>query len=343
MTEYSTMKPITLAIFLFIVSGFSVNSFAIEQKWYSVELIVFQQDVSKGTKEEIWPFLENIKLDPGSVDLLPAETTSATNINAPVPLPTPYSKTPLQSLKLTEIAQKLANDQNYQVLVHTGWRQPVIANKASLPVLISDEDSNKAFQELAPLPEQTTNPTPEPTPEESMLIELEKENEKVEIKPEDFPAYFVYPHMTENDNINSKWALRQTTIPVGELPEKFRPRNPMGPPELQVYGTVSLKLGRYLHLEIDLFDRPRLVEPQAIKTEAEFPMQQSEGAAIALTPGTITANNKLIELAGFETHVMDFRLKDSRRIQTQQIYYFDHPLFGVIALVKDYEPDADNI
>jgi hypothetical protein len=64
-------------------------------------------------------------------------------------------------------------------------------------------------------------------------------------------------------------------------------------------GSITLIRERYLHLDVDL----RLV---------------SGGGVPALRPA--------------------FRLGEKRRIRSGELHYFDHPRFGVIALVTPYEP-----
>jgi hypothetical protein len=74
-------------------------------------------------------------------------------------------------------------------------------------------------------------------------------------------------------------------------------------------GTVTLILERYLHLDVDL----RLVT--------------AGGGASALYPAA----------SGRPA----YRLTEKRRIRSNQLHYFDHPRFGVIARVTPYEsPEA---
>jgi len=70
-------------------------------------------------------------------------------------------------------------------------------------------------------------------------------------------------------------------------------------------GTLRLYRARYLHLEVDLRYQPRVPPP------------------------------------GLDQAATIFRLTESRRVRSRKLYYFDNPLFGVLALVTpEPEPSA---
>ena len=82
-----------------------------------------------------------------------------------------------------------------------------------------------------------------------------------------------------------------------------------GDRSLSVEGAVSLIRGRYLHLDIDLV---------LMKTLDSAPGQYSDG------PGNVPA----------------FRLQEKRRIRSSELHYFDHPRFGLLAMVTPYRAPA---
>ena len=67
-------------------------------------------------------------------------------------------------------------------------------------------------------------------------------------------------------------------------------------------GVVQLKRGRYLHLDVDL---------QLLDIPLQSPGQFQESAALPQA----------------------YRLKEKRRIRSSKLHYFDHPRFGMLALV----------
>lgn len=84
--------------------------------------------------------------------------------------------------------------------------------------------------------------------------------------------------------------------------------------DYRVEGSVKLVRERYLHLDVDLL----------LLTAGGAPGQYTEA------PGSRPA----------------FELREKRRMRSRELHYFDHPRFGVIALVTphdapDDEPEAD--
>jgi len=69
-------------------------------------------------------------------------------------------------------------------------------------------------------------------------------------------------------------------------------------------GTIRVAVERYLHLYLDL-----LLHTQGIQDEFEL----------------------------LENEVPEFRLKEQRRMRSGELHYFDHPRFGVLALITPYE------
>lgn len=76
-----------------------------------------------------------------------------------------------------------------------------------------------------------------------------------------------------------------------------------------VEGAIRLVRGRYLHLDMDLLLRDNATHP---------PGYYAEGPGI--TPA--------------------YRLTEKRRIKSSDLHYFDHPRFGVLALVTPYSAPA---
>jgi len=85
-----------------------------------------------------------------------------------------------------------------------------------------------------------------------------------------------------------------------------------GAPLWEVEGTGTLSVSRYLHLELDLLLR----KPMSVAVTAPV---AADGFG---EPATAMA-----------TQVRNIRLKESRRMRSSELHYFDNPLFGVLALI----------
>lgn len=78
-----------------------------------------------------------------------------------------------------------------------------------------------------------------------------------------------------------------------------------------VDGLVRVAVERYLHLELDL----RLHLPDL--------------AEAGVSPDS-------------DYGVADIRLKEQRRMRSKELHFFDHPRFGVVALITPYQPAAES-
>ena len=73
-----------------------------------------------------------------------------------------------------------------------------------------------------------------------------------------------------------------------------------------IEGSVTLVRERYLHLDVDLL---------LMTASRAAPTQYADG------PGSAPA----------------FRLREKRRVRSRELHYFDHPRFGMIAMVTPYD------
>ena len=79
-------------------------------------------------------------------------------------------------------------------------------------------------------------------------------------------------------------------------------------PNTIVDGTITVSLKRYLHLKADL---------AYINTNGSNFFSDEEEAPVV------------------------FRMTESRRMRSKEIHYFDHPKFGMLALITPYEPPPE--
>jgi hypothetical protein len=93
----------------------------------------------------------------------------------------------------------------------------------------------------------------------------------------------------------------------------------------EVDGTVTLYKERYLHVDIDL---EFIAEQQAVGTGVESDFTQPPGRLSGDPWSTTGRAGPLITLP-------KHKLQESRRIKGSAVHYFDHPLFGVIATVRE--------
>lgn len=229
MNKFAWSSPRWLLLVVFCLSGVLPAYAADQDQWYNVELIVFAQ-LHPNAGNELWP------ANPGSPDLTGAQEIPTTAVPNAQLQPLPPDQFAMQAEE-----QKLAKDGNYEILLHTGWRQLGVPREKGIPVHI-----------------HTAAPT---TPDTAATA-----------------------------------SAAPTALP---------------PPRLD--GVVELTVLRYLHLDVDLLFRGQPVA--AADSIGDF-----------------------FGVAPTKPEIPIYRLQESRRMRSGELHYFDHPMFGVIAMVTPYNP-----
>ena len=110
----------------------------------------------------------------------------------------------------------------------------------------------------------------------------------------------------------------QVEAEPGEVPEESQKTPEYTPPVKVFDGTVRLRKSRFLHMDVDFAYFPDTLE----QLELEMPIQS----------------------AGHRRFPASYvRLTESRRVKTDDLNYFDHPLFGLVVEVSKIKSadDAD--
>ncbi len=259
-------------------------TYAVEKKWFQLELIVFSNHNPQDLKSEKWP--HDTKQHPMNkyAEITKDRATvnqALTNRFAPII----FQALPEQHLSLQKIVERLNDSNEYQILLHIGWQQWVKKRRKSIPIYLDDANINHSYQ-----PMNRGFSTRSPT-----SIDKNRTEQNQPIHP-------------------------------------YRSR-PAGPPEINVYGMVSLRQKRFLHLALDLSHRRyQHITSTTIKENIQFPMDAIQ--TIPRTSHPDERNNERPQLLEPQiTQPPSYHLKESRRVTTNKLHYFDHPAFGVIAKI----------
>lgn len=102
------------------------------ETWYEVELLVVAQR-KPDAGSEIWPLKTLPPLSTENIFTVPAPGQAiAGKIAALAP----------ENYRLTAEAQRIAADANFELLLHTGWRQPGLAREQSIAVRLHAVDTH---------------------------------------------------------------------------------------------------------------------------------------------------------------------------------------------------------
>jgi hypothetical protein len=183
------------------------------------------------------------------------------------------------------------------------------------------EEELEVLEEPTPEPEEE----PEPLPDTELMLLVEEEYQLGEAL-EHLTRLDVYEPIMHFGWTQATWPEEQTeAIPLQRFAE---------PPD-GLDGNLTLYLSRYLHLVVDL----QLVAPPEVVV-----MSQDE---IEYLPDTATVG----QLLGYADSVQQeqpvhFRIQENRILKNGELRYYDHPKFGVLAMVtriEEEEEDPDDV
>ncbi len=317
-------------LFAFLLSPGVVPAQIDDTKWYEVEVIIFAQNDVAAYDKERWPDL--VEFPTGKTwELLPPLNFEISPESEPQ-IPDHFTQLTGDALLLNSLAERIASSSELRLMTHTGWRQSVEAGKRAKPAYIDDWGAEYSYQPRipTPIPEQ-----PEPAPEGTMAPPSDS--------PEALPSLEELIAQ-EEASLESPQAGALGAPPTDmELAEPLEemPQGPSGPTEHHVFGTMSLKQTRYLHFSVDLAYRtapqPAVAE-ETTATEVTFPMQGEEMAVTEETPPV-----EAMPLNRIPLDELFYRMRESRRIKNEKLYYFDHPMFGMVVQIRETEPPPEMV
>ena len=223
--------------------------------------------------------------------------------------------------KLTLSAQKIERSDEYDLLLHVNWRQPVFTSKDKRAVFLHDKLNDALKEMLAVTNESIIDPNADPAA--SSVTDN---------------SYL--PQVTDTQTDPFKTTETATNYPFGRTPDQIpvfedsEENEPTGPDAQRFFGAFRLSLSRFLHIDIDL----------AYRTEINAPQQQFQDPMTDVSFDNQPVNTDIlindiddVILQESKPILKEFRLLESRRIKPDEIHYFDHPAFGVIVMVSRYE------
>ena len=287
------------------------------QKLYEIEVILFANKTTDDNESEIW------QEKPGSPKTQNNISLYSTSEFLLEDYPENVSKYFLQpetalgkKNTLNKYARKIQTSPNYQLLLHYSWHQP--PQKKAVFLTDRPDTAPIIFEQNALEPEEISELEKiiaEKTPEE-LLLEALLEEEKDFSQPLSQLPFFI----SELDEITTFEDMRGAPVSHNTA------LSYEGPPEHKAYGNVTLSKGRFLHISLDFLYRGEPYSPP--QEEESLPIDEE------LTEAEIPIDDMLldeIEETGLSAITIKdkpplpgFRIKGSKRVRLNQVYYFDH-------------------
>jgi len=106
----------------------------------------------------------------------------------------------------------------------------------------------------------------------------------------------------------------------------------------KVDGTIKLVHSRFLHLDLDLLYSPVQSAASASGGSGGAPVVDASSGARALLGSGLDAMSAGAATPTPPAQPTAYRMIQSRRVDSDKLNYFDHPMFGVLAVVTPWEP-----
>lgn len=231
---------------------------------------------------------------------------------------------PADKLKLSQLRRKIQRTRGLNVLLHTAWRQNVVVGRDRSPWyrLYAGKNLSKEYNYTG-------------LPRESVEYD---ENLKFKTSENLFDQIQHILESPSNETIGSDVQAPEiyTRIRGSELNEEFEEVWTLDG-RLKVFieyigGTP------YLHIDSDLnYRKPKYVDWMALA-------QQPENIGINVTESELATKetSKAIAISLPDNFLQAYHFDQLRRLISNEIHYFDHPLFGMVFQIRRHRrPDPE--
>jgi len=306
-----------LAALFFAVTSLSAQA---EQRWFEVELLMFQRDVDIQSITEHLSS-EQIMVDTSnSVSLLRAAKTGTcltgqncfSNSNPTVIGGSQFAATGFKRLgssrlQLTTQRKSLEKHANFDPVLHMAWRMPVARGTSAKPLHIF-AGKNLAMYMQQPIIEQPV----------TVLIADNTDDHSLVSNVDDSVVSTV---MTELEQATQQ----HDTTPLETATED----------KWAIDGNFKIYLDHYLYIDSQLIIRKAITEaPLTTAVDMQL-IDDNNGVQIAkfddTTPVALTSEVSEVKS---ETIVKEVLFDQSRRLRSGEIHYLDHPLMGIIVQIR---------
>lgn len=262
-------------------------------------------------------------------------------------------------LHLNNEVKSLTRHPNYQVVAHYGWRQPIYNAKKAQSIRVAggrdyskiyDYDGNKLPSELS---NDTTSINDEYGNEPNRLSTeyistdyspFDKETTKITNLP-------AYENEMDNNGTHTSEPPPNDTLSLSDSElsvSKPEPTKIAWVPELD--GDIFIYLNRYLHIKTNLYLRMpgkeeiEIIEldnyNDALSVDQNPPKNNNASSKSKSSQFSWEINDDFLESESEKRYIerlFNYPMKQSRRLRSGELHYFDHPLMGLLVIIRPYK------
>lgn len=308
-----------LLVLLTVIIAFPLHAEEDDERWYDIEVIILEHDHQPARMTEIWP------ADPGTPDY------SQAMVLAPAPLPDISADALAGS-----VPQGLPDEMPGAALDAT---PAATGNGADDVIPLLDESTTEdqatlppgatAYQMLAAAEMQLLDAYQRLVAASGYRPLMHFAWRQPVLQPEQAQPVLIYRDMLDEGEgpvLDDLQLLDEGGSGDSPLPGSAAAtpaaitRDPLMVPDSHnmrsgnIEGTITVSAGKYLHLDLDLLYFVRSQQPRG---------------PLAL----FASNDDLLDV---------YRLRQHRRVRSNEVHYFDHPMFGAMVVVRPYEAPGNN-
>jgi len=276
-----------------------------EQRWFEVELLMFQRNVDiQNITEHLSS--EQIQIDtsnsinllkaspaPGCLDQQGCFSSSNPTVIGSAQFNAPgFKRLGSSRLQLTTQRKNLERHASFEPLLHMAWRMPVARGTSAKPLHIFAGKNLASYMQQPVINQQ--------------VAELQGNNDLIV----DTEGSVV------DDNIGQIVQPAQAQI--------------LAEDKWAIDGNFKIYLDHYLYIDSQLIIRKAITETIQETAQAVELIDDDNGVQIAKLDETTSQSNDVSQ----QTIIKEVLFDQSRRLRSEEIHYLDHPLMGIIVQIR---------
>jgi len=289
-------------------------SLAEEPRQYQFEIIIFQYTNLKNIESETWPDNPGLPDYENQLALIatrPQETDEQPGESEPDPIQNDYRQLGKEELLLNKEANAVKRSSSRRLILHVGWIQTMYPKEEARPValILGDE-----YTTLVPDPAydilSTGNTITTPAPDGMDSTNIKPGNLGNTTADSSYPTTNPDAPIVDPDApvVDPGAPTVDTGAPITDTDLLSTPMIPKIVAQLE--GTLTVSIGRYLHVWTDLVFRvpvPAQDDPVLINSNPEYTLLKS------------------------------LRYQSHRRMRSKELHYIDNPSFGILIYSLPYK------
>jgi hypothetical protein len=306
---HKTVKLIAVILTLNLVAA-AGSTFAADERWFEVELIVFKSNRQINFEEESWK--DDIKIE---------RMTNTVQLTSSQPEGSAFQKLSEEQLQLTQDAQSLSRHPDYEVLTHVAWRQPMTSFKSSPHIRITGgQNFSSEFNYDGTKLDSFDQQSNAYLSQDGNAITIENSPEKNQFVPELDGSIKVY--LKRFLHIRTDLFLRkpgQAEVKTEEL--LLSNNNNMITNTENGYGLNNPAANSHTNNQ-NLAQGENLAQGDSLEQSNQFSWEIGDNF--------LESDSQKI----YVERLFNYQLKQARRVKSKELHYFDHPLLGLLINIR---------